>query len=154
MPQRRPPKAELADIAEHIVAGGHGAVLDPGNQIVEGALAHRVLDAAMPGRANSALDQQTRGAGSLGATAVILLKPERHAEIRSFVERHHRDPDLAGQLGKYGVYIIRSCIGRGHNARNVAIKGVRVDAEPGIDVIVDMPRVRVTRNRRSNWAAR
>ena len=26
MPQRRPPKAELADIAEHIVAGGHGAV--------------------------------------------------------------------------------------------------------------------------------
>ena len=60
MPQRRPPKAELADIAEHIVAGGHGAVLDPGNQIVEGGLAHRVLDAAMPGRANSALDRRRK----------------------------------------------------------------------------------------------
>jgi len=150
MPQRRPPKAELADIARAHRRRRARCRSRPSNQIVEGGLAHRVLDAAMPGRANSALDQQTRGGGSLGATAVILLKPERHAEIRSFVERHHRDPDLAGQLGKYGVYIIRSCIGRGHNARNVAIKGVRVDAEPGIDVIVDMPRVRVTRNRRSN----
>jgi len=59
MPQQCPPKAELADIAEHIVAGGHRAVLDPGDQIVEGSLAHCAIDAAMPGPANGALDQQT-----------------------------------------------------------------------------------------------
>src|SRR5258705_12666976 len=59
MPQQCPPKAELAEIAEHIVAGGHRAVLDPGDQIVEGSLGHCAIDAAMPGPANGALDQQT-----------------------------------------------------------------------------------------------
>lgn len=73
MPQRRPSEAELADIAEHVVAGRHGAVFHPGDQIVERGLAHRVLDAAMPGPAHGALDQQMRCAGFVGAPAVILF---------------------------------------------------------------------------------
>jgi hypothetical protein len=31
-----------------------------------------------------------RVAGVLDATAVILLEPERHAEVRGLMERHHR----------------------------------------------------------------
>src|SRR5215469_9141799 len=86
-----------------------------------------------------------RGAGTVGATAVIVLKPERHSEIRGFVERHHRDPDLTGQLGKYGADVVRSRTGRRQDARNISIERGRVDTEPGVDVVVDVPGVGVTR---------
>jgi len=77
----------------------------------------------------------------LGATAVILFEPERHAEIRGLMERHDRSPDLAGEFGKYGVHLVRSRAGRGHNARNLAVQRGGVDAEPGVDVVLDVPRV-------------
>ena len=86
----RPPKAEPADIAKHIVASGLDAVLYPGDQVVEGDLSHPVLDTAMGRPAHGALDQQMRVAGVLDATAVTLLEPERHAEVRGLMERHHR----------------------------------------------------------------
>jgi len=55
MPQWRPPNSELASVAEDIIAGRFGAVLDPADQIVKGGLAHRVLDPTMPGLAYRAL---------------------------------------------------------------------------------------------------
>src|SRR6516164_6151544 len=67
MPQRRPPKAELADIAEHIVAGGHGAVLDPGDQIVEGSL-------AIPG-ISSLLSLEGRGGRRCFDRERLVIKP-------------------------------------------------------------------------------
>jgi len=73
MPQWRPPNSELANVAEDIIAGRLGAVLDPADQIVKGGLAHRVLDPTMPGLAYRALHQKMRGPGLLDAAPVILL---------------------------------------------------------------------------------
>src|SRR5213082_1419275 len=81
VPERRPAQAELADMSEYIVAFRHGALLDPRHEIIEGGLAHRILDAAMSGPAHCALHQKRRRAGLLRAPAIILLEPERHPEI-------------------------------------------------------------------------
>ena len=70
MPQWRPPNSELANVAEDIIAGRLGAVLDPADQITKGGLAHRVLDPAMPGLAHRALHQKMRDPGLLDAPAV------------------------------------------------------------------------------------
>jgi hypothetical protein len=43
MPQWCPPNAKLANVAEHIIAGRLGAVLDPGDQIVKRGLPEQSL---------------------------------------------------------------------------------------------------------------
>jgi hypothetical protein len=63
----------LRDIAEHVIACGHGPLFDPRDQIVEGRLAHATVYAAMSWRAHRTLDREVRGVGLLGAAAVILL---------------------------------------------------------------------------------
>jgi hypothetical protein len=49
----------------------------------------------MAGLAYRALHQEMRRPGLLDAAAVILLEAERYAEIRGFMERHDRSPDIA-----------------------------------------------------------
>ena len=47
-----------------------------------------------------------RGAGLLGAPAVILLQPKRDPQISCLVQGDDRRPDLTGQLGEN-----RICLG-------------------------------------------
>src|SRR5216683_928164 len=141
----RPTQTELRNIAEHVVARGNRAVFDPCDKIVEGGIALPVDEPAMSDRAQRALDQQMRRAGALGAPPVILLQPERDAEIRRLVERHHRHLDLPRQLGENRVRLARARAGKGYKARDLAIECLRLDAQPGIDVVADVPRIAMAR---------
>ena len=60
----------------------------------------------MPGLAHRALHQKMRGPGLLDTAAVILLQPERYAEIRRLVDRHHRYSEPPSEFSENRIRLV------------------------------------------------
>src|SRR6185503_14454602 len=134
----RPTETELGDVAEHVVTFRFGSAFHPCHQIVEGALAHRAVDAAMTRSAYRALHQKMCGPGGQRSAAIVLLQSEGHPEVRRLVDRQQRDLDLSGHLREYGICLARPCARAGGDTPYIAIELRGVQAMPGIDVVANV----------------